>query len=123
MIEYQQLGCVPYDDALELQRQLVEKRLAGSIGDRILLLEHLPVVTQGKRDCAEDFLSSEDELRAAGIDIVQVDRGGRLTYHGPGQLVVYFICDVNALGGVKKFVALIEDVLIGVNSAVLFLPL
>ena len=113
-LQIQKLGRVEYIKALEMQRRLVADRLAGTINDTILLLEHPPVITQGKRDCAGDFLSSEDDVRAAGIDIVRVDRGGRLTYHGPGQLIAYFICDVAVLGGVKKFVRLIEDVLIGV---------
>jgi len=108
------LGMVEYTEALQIQRDLVEKRLSGDIGDHLLLLEHPPVITQGKRECAEDFLSSEEEVRAAGIEIVHVDRGGRLTYHGPGQLIAYFICDVTAYGGVKEFVRLVEDVLIGV---------
>jgi lipoyl(octanoyl) transferase len=111
---YKKLGLIAYSAALEIQKELVEKRLSGEIGDTILLLEHSPVITQGKRECAEDFLSSEEELRTAGIEVVRVDRGGRLTYHGPGQLIGYFICDVTAYGGVKEFVRLIEDVLIGV---------
>ena len=113
-IHYQKLGSIEYTEALELQKRLVEKRLSGAIGDHLRLLEHPPVITQGKRDCAEDFLSSEDAVRAAGIDIVRVDRGGRRTYHGPGQLIAYFICDITVYGGVKEFVRLIEDVLIGV---------
>lgn len=114
--QIQKLGRVEYLKALEMQHRLVAERLAGSIDDTILLLEHPPVITQGKRECAEDFLSSEEDVRAAGIEIVNVDRGGRLTYHGPGQLIAYFICDVTAYGGVKEFVRLIEDVLIGVCS-------
>lgn len=113
-LQIQKLGRVEYLTALDMQRRLVADRLSGIIGDHLLLLEHPPVITQGKRECAEDFLSSEEEVRAAGIEIVHVDRGGRLTYHGPGQLIAYFICDVTAFGGVKEFVRLIEDVLIGV---------
>lgn len=116
IIEFHKHGRVQYSEALKLQTSLVADRLAGEINDTILLLEHPPVITQGKRECSEDFLSSEEEVRASGIDIVHVDRGGRLTYHGPGQLVAYFICEVTAYGGVKEFVRLIEDVLIGLCS-------
>ena len=113
-VQFEKLGKIGYSDAINIQERLVGERLLGSIGDRILLLEHPSVITQGKRDCLEDFLSSEEEIRAAGIEIVRVDRGGRLTYHGPGQLVAYFIFDVTSYGGIKQFVRLIEDVLIGV---------
>jgi len=114
MIECQRLGVVDYRQAMELQKKLVVRRITGEIGDHLLLLEHPPVITQGKRECAEDFISSPDTMMAQGIDFVRVDRGGRLTYHGPGQLIGYFICDVNAVGGVKAFVGSIEEMLIAV---------
>jgi lipoyl(octanoyl) transferase len=117
-IQFQKLGTVEYLEAVEVQQRLVSERLSGKINDTVLLLEHPPVITQGKRECSEDFLTSEEEVRASGIDIVHVDRGGRLTYHGPGQLVAYFICDVTAYGGVKEFVRLVEDALIGACSDV-----
>ncbi len=111
------LGCVAYLEALELQRSLVERRRRGEIDDRLLLLEHPPVITRGKRECPEDFLTSPDAIAAEGIDVVEVDRGGRLTYHGPGQLVGYLIFDVARRGGVKAFVHAIEEMLIGVCGA------
>jgi lipoate-protein ligase B len=112
VLEYDLLGTVDYLKALDLQRELVEKRLRGEISDRLLLLEHPPVVTQGKRECSEDFLSTPEEIEARGIEIVRIDRGGRLTYHGPGQLIGYFICEVSGMGGVRKFVGDIEEMII-----------
>lgn len=114
-IEYQDLGLIPYIEAWKLQDELREKRIAGEIGDRILLLEHPKVFTLGKKDCAEDFLSDKDAIRKEGIDIVKTNRGGRITYHGPGQLVCYFIIANDSLGlGVKEFVHAIEEICIGV---------
>lgn len=112
VMEYEILGLVEYREALNIQNSLVVRRMSGEIGDRMLILEHPPVITQGKRECAEDFLSSHDEIHAEGIDIVRIDRGGKLTYHGPGQLIGYFICDVKHAGGVREFVRAIEELLI-----------
>jgi lipoyl(octanoyl) transferase len=111
-IEYQKLGLVDYRESLTLQENLVKKRIKEEIGDRLLLLEHPPVITQGKRECAEDFCTSRETIQAEGIDIVRTDRGGRLTYHGPGQLIGYFICDVSIADGVRGFVSSIEEMLI-----------
>ena len=110
VIEWQHLGMTPYAQGLRIQKQLWEERKEGHIPDRLLLLEHHPVFTMGRRDCSTDFISSEKEIRGCGIDIVKTDRGGKVTYHGPGQLVGYFICDVAGLRmGIKHFVAAIEE--------------
>ncbi len=114
-IHYQDLGVVPYREALALQEKLREERIAEAIGDRLLLLEHPKVFTEGRRDSSGDFLSSEAVIRAEGIDIVKVNRGGRITYHGPGQLVAYFIMGLDSVGlGVKEFVRAIEEICLGV---------
>ena len=84
-----QLGVVPYDEALELQLQLRDARQAGEIGDTLLLLEHPPVYTRGRRTEAHDLPMGEDWYRTQGIEVHDSDRGGRVTYHGPGQLVGY----------------------------------
>ena len=83
------LGLVPYDGALELQRRLEAARLAGRVPDVLLLLEHPPVYTRGRRTEAAELPMGEQWYRAQGIDVVDSDRGGRVTYHGPGQLVGY----------------------------------
>lgn len=83
------LGLVPYDEALALQLALREARIDGRIGDVMLLLEHPPVVTRGRRSAETDLVLGEDFLRAQGFDVVTTQRGGLATYHGPGMLVGY----------------------------------
>jgi len=92
------LGRVPYAEALELQRKAVEARRAGAAPDRLLLLEHPPVITLGCRARREHLRASPDELDARGIAVHEVSRGGDVTYHGPGQLVGYPILDLAARG-------------------------
>ena len=86
-----QLGVVPYEEALELQLRLRELRQAGEIGDTLLLLEHPPVYTRGRRTQEGELPMGADWYLAQGIDIADTPRGGRVTYHGPGQLVGYAI--------------------------------
>lgn len=92
------LGQVPYREALEKMHRLRDERLAGRIPDQLLFLEHPPVITMGRRKSHEDLKLDHQALKRKGIEFVETDRGGRLTYHGPGQLVVYFIVDI----GVRK---------------------
>src|SRR5215204_5240568 len=80
---------MPYGDARELQKDIERARQQGEIPDVLLLLEHPPVYTKGRRSTADELPMGEDWYRAQGIDIVDTDRGGRVTYHGPGQLVGY----------------------------------
>lgn len=88
-IDVVDLGVVAYQDALDLQRRLARERIDGTLGqDLLLLLEHPPVVTLGRASHAENL------VRAEGIDVVEVERGGDVTYHGPGQLVGYPILDL-----------------------------
>ncbi|MEJ7825255.1 MAG: lipoyl(octanoyl) transferase LipB [Solirubrobacteraceae bacterium] len=84
-----ELGTVDYREALALQERLRAARQADLIPDVLLLLEHPPVYTRGRRSSADELPFGEDWYRERGIDIVDVDRGGKLTYHGPGQLVGY----------------------------------
>lgn len=110
-------GRIPYSEAYALQESLHGARLRGEIPDTLLLLEHPPVFTTGRQDVADDWLLSHDDIRSRGIDIVVTNRGGRITYHGPGQLVGYFICDLKSRhAGVADFVHWIEDGLIDVMS-------
>ena len=82
-------GLVPYREAFELQKELERVRQEGRVPDVLLLLEHPPVYTRGRRMEPGELPMGEDWYRAQGIDVVETDRGGRITYHGPGQLVGY----------------------------------
>lgn len=103
-------GFVPYARALRWQRSLRFKRQKREIGDSLLLLEHPPVYTFGRRDSSEDLLVSRDWLHRNGMEIHKTDRGGRITYHGPGQLVVYLIFEVK--NSIPQLVWQIEETLI-----------
>jgi lipoyl(octanoyl) transferase len=109
------LGLVPYDEALDLQRRLVEERRAGDIGDTLLLLEHPPVITLGvkARGHATNIIASAAALRDAGIAVHDTGRGGDVTYHGPGQLVGYPLLDLRPdRCDVHRYVRDLETVLI-----------
>jgi lipoyl(octanoyl) transferase len=93
------LGRVPYREASDLQEALRERVIAGELPDLMLLLEHDPVYTLGRRSGAGDLPLGEDWLRERGIDVVRTERGGKLTYHGPGQLVGYPIVHVGDVMG------------------------
>jgi len=109
------LGTVPYTEAWELQRSLAGAVSQGAIPDTILLLEHPPVVTLGRRT-AEGELHVPDD---AAVEVVQTDRGGKSTFHGPGQLVAYPILDLRRHGkDVKRYVRDLEEALIRTLAAV-----
>jgi lipoyl(octanoyl) transferase len=90
-----QLGVVEYRWALELQERVRSARQASAVPDVMLVLEHWPVYTRGRRSGPGELPMGEDWYRGQGIEIVDVDRGGKVTYHGPGQLVGYPIVAVN----------------------------
>jgi lipoyl(octanoyl) transferase len=92
------LGTIPYLDAVALQERIHTRRHAEELPDTLLLLEHPPVYTRGRRSAAEDLPFGEDFYRTKGIEVVATDRGGKLTYHGPGQLVGYPIMHVHDIG-------------------------
>ena len=94
MISVVQLGRLDYAAGLRLQQKLVELRKAGQIGDALLLLEHTPVITLGRNANAANVLASSDALAARGVEVFECDRGGDVTFHGPGQLVGYPIFDL-----------------------------
>ena len=109
------LGRVDYDAAVVLQKQLVEERRAGEIGDTLLLLEHPPVITLGARTRGKPthIVASAEQLEHDGVAVRETGRGGDVTYHGPGQLVGYPIIDLNPdRRDVHKYVRNLEDVLI-----------
>ncbi len=89
------LGLVPYDEGVELQARLRSARQAGEIPDTLLLLEHPPVYTKGRRSDPADLPMGEDWYRSQGIEVADTNRGGRVTYHGPGQLVGYPIMGIS----------------------------
>ncbi len=114
------LGRVPYAEALEIQRRVVEARKKQLIGDTLLLLEHPPVLTLGRNATRNNILVSDQYLKDRDVEIHEINRGGDVTYHGPGQLVGYPIVDLRGdlpgkrgphLGPVD-FVRLLEEVLI-----------
>jgi lipoyl(octanoyl) transferase len=112
-ITAQWLGRIGYREAWQLQKQLVEQRASGAIGDRLLLLEHDPVLTLGRQADERHVLAAPRELARRGIEVIRVERGGEVTYHGPGQLVGYPILrlgDRNLL--VRPLVAALEAAMI-----------
>jgi lipoyl(octanoyl) transferase len=119
-LEIRRLGLVSYDEALALQKQLVEDRKAQTISDQLLLLQHPPVITLGvkSRDDRTHVLASPDELSRQGVGLYETGRGGDVTYHGPGQLVGYPIIDLNPdRRDVHRYVRDLEQVLIEVAAS------
>ena len=106
-------GCVGYGPALEAQRALEAARGAGDIPDTLLLLEHPPTLTRGRRSDAAELPMGADWYAMQGIEVTETDRGGRVTYHGPGQLVAYPIVHLGAYGDdVVAYVRRLERVII-----------
>jgi len=93
-LEVRDLGLIPYAEALALQSDLVGRRRSGDIPDQLLLLQHPHVITLGTGSSRAHVLADESRRRELGIDLVDVGRGGDVTYHGPGQLVGYPILDL-----------------------------
>jgi lipoyl(octanoyl) transferase len=115
-----QLGRIPYAEGLRIQSEVVAARKAGTIGDTLILLEHPPVLTLGRNASRANILVSDELLVSRGAEIHEINRGGDVTYHGPGQLVGYPIFDLRGdlpgkrgphLGPVD-FVRLMEEALI-----------
>src|SRR5262249_39030376 len=109
------LGTVDYATGLRLQNSLVELRKSGRISDVLLLLEHLPVITLGRNSSQKNLLASPDVLKERGVELFESNRGGDITFHGPGQLVGYPIFDLRGCSprlGVVEFVRRVEEALI-----------
>ena len=112
-VQYCLLGNVPYLEALSLQTNLHQKKVENNIPDTLLLLEHPPVITIGKSGKEQNILFPDSLLAQNGIDLVRINRGGDVTYHGPGQMVGYPIFNILHFGkGVRDFVTLVEEVFI-----------
>jgi lipoyl(octanoyl) transferase len=108
-------GLVGYEQAREMQAALEHARGAGEIPDVVLMLEHDPVYTKGRRSTPAELPMGEDWYRMQGIEIVETDRGGQLTYHGPGQLVAYPIVNLHELADpddVHSYVHAMEEAMI-----------
>ncbi len=108
------LGTLPYRDGVALQERIRARRQAGEIPDALLLLEHPPVYTRGRRTEPSDLPMGEDWYRLQGIEVEDSDRGGRVTYHGPGQLVGYPIMKVH---DVPAFVKTMEGAVVDAIAA------
>jgi lipoyl(octanoyl) transferase len=119
MIQYLYLGRVDYAEALRLQAELIDLRTRDLIGNTLLLLEHPPVLTLGRNAKRANILASDELLAARGVTLHEINRGGDVTYHGPGQLIGYPIFDLRSLRNDKgarlgpvDFVRQLEEVLI-----------
>ena len=106
------LGDMEYQEAYDLQLSLVEKVHSGQEPNTLLMLEHPHVYTKGRLSKESDVLLPEADLAAQGISVLETDRGGQVTYHGPGQLVVYPIVNLKDWGGPVKYVRALEQVVI-----------
>jgi lipoyl(octanoyl) transferase len=123
VIEYLYLGRVGYDEGLRLQAEIAELRLQGRVDNVLLLLEHPPVLTLGRNAHRGNILASDELLARRGVTVHEINRGGDVTYHGPGQLVGYPIFDLRTLRnrnggrmGPVDFVRLMEEALIRLCS-------
>ena len=113
--EVRDLGRIGYAEAFALQRELVEQRKQGRIADQLVFVEHPHVITLGRNGNLENLLASEEVLRRAGIEFHPTDRGGDITYHGPGQIVGYPIFDLREWKrDVVAYVRAIEQVIVDV---------
>src|SRR5690349_21686279 len=113
-LQVRDLGCLGYGEAVAIQKALVDRRKQGLIADQLLIVEHPHVITLGRNGRAENLLASEEILRRAGIAFHPTDRGGDITYHGPGQIVGYPILDLREWKrDVVAYVRAIEQVIIG----------
>ena len=107
------LGTVDYAEAHRLQKELQAKRIAGEVDDTVLLLEHPPVLTMGRSAKERHIIAQPEALEARGIAVHEVGRGGDVTYHGPGQLVVYPIIDLKPnRRDVRKYMWSLEETMI-----------
>ena len=111
------LGWIGYAESWELQKRVVAARKAGAIADVLLLCEHPHVITLGRNGKRENLLASENVLRQKGVEFCETDRGGDITYHGPGQIVGYPILDLGAIRrDVHWYVRMLEEVMIRTSA-------
>jgi lipoyl(octanoyl) transferase len=108
----ERLGTVPYQPTWELQDELAQQRRERRIGDRLLLLEHFPVYTIGRGGNERNLLATPERLREIGAEFVRIDRGGDITFHGPGQLVAYPIVELRDPLDLRRYVRALEAAII-----------
>lgn len=107
------LGLLEYQKAFELQEELLHQRVGGKRTDILLLVEHPPTLTMGRRDDQKNLHISETGLKEMGVSLFHTDRGGSITWHGPGQLVAYPIVDLRSRGmDIHKYIQDLEEVII-----------
>ena len=111
-------GLVPYVEANDAMHALAERRLADEIPDALILLEHPPVFTAGRRSKPEHLVWSEDEARAHGAEVHHIDRGGSFTFHGPGQLVGYPILHLGTTPDAARYLRALEGAVIGAAAEI-----
>ena len=111
------LGTVAYRPTWELQDELAEQRRTRRIGDRLLLLEHFPVYTIGRGGDESNLLAGPDRLREIGAELVRIDRGGDITFHGPGQIVAYPIVELKDPLDLRRYVRTLEAAVIDTANA------
>jgi lipoyl(octanoyl) transferase len=117
VLTVEHLGTVAYRPTWELQDELAEQRRGRRIGDRLLLLEHFPVYTIGRGGDASNLLATPERLREVGAELIRVDRGGDITYHGPGQIVAYPIVELKDPLDLRRYVRVLEAAIIDTAAA------
>jgi lipoyl(octanoyl) transferase len=117
VLTVQRLGTVAYEPAWELQEELAGQRRERRIGDRLLLVEHFPIYTVGRGGDKANLLATPDRLRELGASLVRVDRGGDITFHGPGQLVAYPIVELRDALDLRRYVRILEAAVIDTAAA------
>ncbi|MBA2363995.1 MAG: lipoyl(octanoyl) transferase LipB [Chloroflexia bacterium] len=118
-VEIRRPGLVPYQEAWDVQRALLARIVAEDAPETLLLLEHPPTYTLGRRGGREHLLATPEELAGRGAVVIESDRGGDITYHGPGQIVGYPLLNLRRRtgGDVHRYLRALEEVLIGVLAA------
>jgi lipoyl(octanoyl) transferase len=117
VLTVEHLGTVAYRPAWELQDELADQRRGRRIGDRLLLVEHFPVYTIGRGGDASNMLASPERLRELGAELIRIDRGGDVTYHGPGQIVAYPIVELKDPLDLRRYVQTLEAAVIDTAAA------
>ena len=113
----ERLGTVPYRPTWELQDELADQRRSRRIGDRLLLLEHFPVYTIGRGGDEANLLATPERLRELGAELIRIDRGGDITFHGPGQVVAYPIVELRDPLDLRRYVRTLEAALIATAAS------
>lgn len=117
MIDVIDLKISNYRDAYRIQKELAARRAAGEISDTLIVTEHLPVITLGRTGSLENLLIDKTVLHDDGIEFIETDRGGDITFHGPGQLVLYPIIDLRKRErDIRRYLRMLEDVIMSFLS-------